>query len=418
MRMYGRAGIPTLGWLVCACAALASERSDARVVSLDEVLKLARERAPAIAAARARVVQSEGRAMEGRLLPDPELSAGMDRARPADAPDGTEASFEVSQFVPLPWARRDRVRAGSAAIDAAQREVSAVVADVRLEAKRLYYEAEVDEAEARALEDAARDAHSILEVTERRLEVGEAAEGDRLRTRVEALRADQDARVARAEADAEREALNRFLLGALGSDFVLDTTLDPSLLGPLPADLLEQAVARNPDHQAAAARLESARWAAAAERSSRLPGITLSASQANELDQDSVGVGVALSIPLWNRNAASIRVAEGELAEAEAALLHARVSIEVEVSRLARIENAARESAVAYARDILPAAQEGLAITRFSFEQGEANLLAWLEARRSYLEILRASSRARSEAFIRRAEIERLVGDWNETSNQ
>jgi outer membrane protein TolC len=63
-----------------------------------------------------------------------------------------------------------------------------------------------------------------------------------------------------------------------------------------------------------------------------------------------------------------------------------------------------------YRREILPAATQALSIVRFSLGQGEANLLSWLEARRSYLEILRASYRAQLEAFLQRAEIERLTG--------
>ncbi|MFN7970942.1 MAG: hypothetical protein U0166_01090 [Acidobacteriota bacterium] len=53
-----RAGTPALCWIVSALAALASEGPSARMVSLDEVLKLARERAQAIAVARARVAQA------------------------------------------------------------------------------------------------------------------------------------------------------------------------------------------------------------------------------------------------------------------------------------------------------------------------------------------------------------------------
>jgi outer membrane protein TolC len=58
-----------------------------------------------------------------------------------------------------------------------------------------------------------------------------------------------------------------------------------------------------------------------------------------------------------------------------------------------------------------------LSITRFSLEQGEANLLSWLEARRSYLETLRSSYAAQLEAFLTRAELERLTGEIDASEN-
>jgi hypothetical protein len=122
-----------------------------------------------------------------------------------------------------------------------------------------------------------------------------------------------------------------------------------------------------------------------------------------------------VTIPLWNRNQGAVRIARGDLAEAEADALTLRAQIEGEVERLMRRDRVTRELAITYRQEIIPAATETLSIARFSLEQGEASLLVWLEARRSYLEVLRASYSAQLEAFITRAELERLTGEFNET---
>lgn len=386
-------------------------RADVPVVSLDRVIQLARERAPAIAAARARILQAEGRRFLGAVPPDPQVRWGISRGEPRQGgPSARETSVEIDQFLPSPRGVAARLRSGAAGVEASRTQAQAVEAEVVVAAKRLYYEAASAQAQATALTEAAVDAGSLRYVMNRRVELGEASEGDRLRTRVEALRTDLEARSARAEADADRAVLNRFLLGALGPDFSLAPLPDPGGFPEAPPDFVALVVSSNPDFRAAQRRLEAFRWSLSAERASRVPGLSLSLFQARELDRKATGIGLGISVPLWNRNQGAVLLAEGERAEAEAEAARIRVEIESEAERLLRTERAARELAVSYGRDILPAARESLSIVRFSLEQGEANLLSWLEARRSYLEILRASYRAQLDAFLRRAELERLVG--------
>lgn len=395
-------------------AAEQGEEPAASIVSLEKVLEIAREKAPAISAARARVLQAEGLKFAATVPPDPELRLGTGRGEPRNGGSGKpERSFEILQFLPSPWGLRARSRSSAARVEAAREEVEAITVEVVLEAKRLYYEGAVDEAQALALDQAAQDAKSLRDLVERRVEAGEAPEGDRLRTRVEALRTALEARAAKAEAEGVRAALNRFLLGALGADYSLPSDLDPRRLPPSPEKLVEIAISRNSAYRAALSRSEAAKWAVTAERAARQPGLGLSLFWNRELDRQASGAALSLSIPLWNRNEGAVRTARGDLAEAEAEALELRVQVETEVERLLRRDTVARELAISYRQEIIPAAAEALSIARFSLEQGEASLLSWLEARRSYLEILRASYGSQREAFLTRAELERLTGEFD-----
>ena len=386
--------------------------STQRVVHLDTVLQLARERVPAIAAARARVSQAEERRRAATLVPDPVFNAGFGRGEPRDGGAArSESSFEVSQSFPAPWGLRSRKAAGNATIAAATSQVDAVILDVLLEAKALYYEAALGAARADALSQTAVDARSLNELVARRVEVGEAPGADHLRTTVEALRAETEARAAAAQAAGARGALNRFLLGALGTDVSFPGALDPSELAPTPDGAVELAVSRNPAVRAAQSRVEAAKSVVDLERAARLPGLEVSAFSLTELDRQATGATFGISIPLWNRNKPGVGLARAELAEAEAELSALRAGIEADVERLVSRDRAAREIAVDYRVRILPVAREALAVFQNSLEQGEASLLQWLEARRSFLETLRAAYEAQLDAFVTRAELERLTGD-------
>ncbi|HZN58478.1 MAG TPA: TolC family protein [Planctomycetota bacterium] len=372
-----------------------------------------------MAAARARVSQAEERRRATTLVPDPVFHAEFGRGEPRDGgASRSESAFEVSQSLPAPWGLRSRKTAGTAAIAAATSQLDGVILDVLFEARTLYYEAALGTARAAALSQAAEDARSLSDLVARRVEVGEAPGSDHLRTRVEALRAVSEARAAAAQAEGARAALNRFLLGALGSDFTLPTDLDPSDLTPLPDGSVELGVSRNPGVRAAESRVEAARSTVAAEKAARLPGLEFSAFALKELDRKATGAAVGIAIPLWNRNKAGVGLARAELAEAESEASALRANIEADVERLVRKDRASRDNAAAYRMEILPAARETLDIMRNSLEQGEANLLAWLEARRSYLEILRASYEAQLDAFLTRAELVRLTGGFDATESR
>lgn len=379
--------------------------------SLERVVELARERAPAILAARAGTRRAEALGLSSTVLPDPELTVALDRGKPpgGDTSQG-EWGVEVTQFLPSPRAVRARAQAADSAMAAADTQAQMVTADVVLEVRKLYYEAAVAQAQALSLAESAQDARSLRKIMEKRVELGESSEGDRLRTKVEALRADLEARAAASEADADRAALNRFLLGALGPTYVLATPLDPAKLPEPSLDMADLVASRSPAYRAAGLRVDSARWAVSAERAARLPGLAFSFFTESEIDRKATGFKLGISVPLWNRNEGAVRLAQAEQSVLEFEALGLRASIQAEAERLARSARTSRELAVSYSREILPAAGEALSILRFSLEQGEANLLSWLEARRSYLEILRASYRAELDAFTRAAELERLLG--------
>ena len=301
---------------------------------------------------------------------------------------------------------------------AASAEAAATTLDVLFEVRRLYVEAVVAEDRAASLEDAAHDAATLRDLISRRAEIGEAAEADRLRAQVEARRAELDGRIASADREGARAELDAFVLGALGPGFVLTSRLAAQDLPATPVDVAGAVIESNPDLVAARARAQAAASRVTAERRARFPGLRVAAFRDSEIDKTATGGSLTFGVPLWNRNEGAVRVARAEQLEAEAELGRIEALLRAGVSRLLARDGALRERTLTYDDEILPAARETLAISTLALEQGEASLLPWLEARRSYLEILRASLDARRDAFLTRAELDRLLGATHATSSR
>src|SRR5262245_10370726 len=102
---------PGLGLLL----AVAATPATAEITTLDSALALARERAPALLAARARVAEAEGRLRTASALfaANPELEAS---AGPRDSDDGDTTDWEValSQDLELAGQRGARIAAAEA----------------------------------------------------------------------------------------------------------------------------------------------------------------------------------------------------------------------------------------------------------------------------------------------------------------
>jgi outer membrane protein TolC len=384
--------------------------------TLEQVEALARERAPAIAAAAARTAQAEGRRKGLAAVPDPELTLDAAHARPdGGGPSGSEWGVEAGFSFPAPWGLGARRKAGDDAIRAARADGQTATLDVVFDARRRYIEVVTAEDMAVGLADAARDAATLRDLIARRVEIGEAAGSDRLRADVEARRTELEARAAAADAEGARAALDAFVLGALGPGFRLSSRLAAHELRPPTGGAVEAAVAASPDLVAARARIDAAASRVIAERRARLPGLRIAAFHDVEIDKSATGGAVTFALPLWNRNEAPVRIARAEQAEAEADLARVEAALRGIVAQLAARDAVLRERALAFAEEILPAARESLAISMLALEQGEASLLPWLEARRSYLEVLRASYDARREAFLTQAELHRLLGATHAT---
>jgi len=285
--------------LICASSVA---RAEHRTLTLEQALSMAREHAPAIASARARVDEAQGRLRDASVLfrnnPSLEAEAGP-RVTPGEA-ETTDLRFGISQSFGLGGGRGARIASATAdrarTLAESEMETVRVVRDVTV----AFYHALYAEEQVRLTSEAESLAVHVVRITERRYETGEIA---RLELNV--------ARTARSRARAERLSASTMRNTATGSlSRVLGMSAGDSVAvqGDLAhgqrdfelADLLARALAR-PDLRALAAEIAQADAEARLAGSQRWPEMALGVAWERE-ENSEIGLGlVELTLPIFNR---------------------------------------------------------------------------------------------------------------------
>lgn len=392
-------------------ANLASAQSATRALSLDDVLAVARERSPAILAARRRVEGLQADRKSVIQPPGPELELSRGTGKSLDGTQSrTETGWSVSQGIEWPGRWRAKVKVADSTIKAGEAAVLATQADVMASVREQFFGILFAQREAGVIEEQAAAARDLLALVDKRVQVGEGRELDRIKASVESLRMERLLEAARSDVRVRVAILDRFLLGGLGASFHVEGRSALPKAIPPRETVLEQVVAASPLIAEARAKTATTTQALNVERQGRFPDLFASYQHADELDRVASSVSLGFRLPLWGFNSGPIRraQAEREVATLEESLVSADV--------LARGERAYNEYSLAFAqdasyeRDLLPAARKSLEIATFSYQQGELSLLELLDARRTYLDTVGAYNEVLFQFEAARAELERLIG--------
>lgn len=396
---------------VLALTVTSGAQVEGRRYSLEDLLAIARERSPAILAAEQRVEALHGERSSAATLasPDVEFSRGT-----GETLDGTasrrEHGWAVSQTIEWPGRWHARVKAADQMLAAGLAGSLATRADVLASVQEQYFGILFSQKEAALLEDQAAAAENLLSLAEKRVQVGEARELDRIKARVEALRTERKLESARSEVRVRKAVMDQFLMGALGEGYELMGGFTLPSAVPARSAVLERLLLASPALQEAKARAEASEWTLKAEQQGRFPDLTAAYLDTNELDRKARTVSLALRIPLWGFNSGPIRTAK---AEREAALLD-EAKLKAEIA--SKGEEAYQGYALAFAQaksyetDLLPSAEKSLKIATFSYAQGELSLLDLLDARRTYLDSVEEYNDVLYQFEAARAQLERLIG--------
>ena len=236
------------------------------------------------------------------------------------------------------------------------------------------------------------------EIAAHRQTAGDLSASDRAQIELAADQLDLDA--AAAAADAVRAVL--LLETLLGEPHPAGLTELAETLAGLPVTNSaagDTPAVDRPDLAAAAANVERASSDLDLARRGRIPDVTVSVQYERQPpDQpNTVGVGVTLPLPLWNRNGGAIASARAAREQAEAALAKLRIQAAAEVAsaRLAFDEAAAR--ARRYAAVLQPRSAEVARTVAYAYDRGGASLLELLAAERGDNDVRLAAVRARAD---------------------
>jgi cobalt-zinc-cadmium efflux system outer membrane protein len=362
-----------------------------QALTVEAAIKAAESANIDVLTARLAVSTANANLRSADTAPNPVFSANAVQVRPSKIgrlPYGELADTVLRVDVPLERGgkRQARIGAARASIEAAKEDLNDAQRQMRVAVSNAYFDlkaAEIRVAALRAVADSYSDSQNVAS---RQQHAGQISKGDLARQKVEALRAQADARQAVSDLHEAQLALAT-LIGREPDALSLATISDWPAPDGVSAEPPDGLALRRPDVQAAQARVEAARRNLDGAHALRHPDVTVGAQYERAAGDLGVGssMGVGISIPLLVRNlyngevdAAGVALVQ---AEAQARKAAAVATAEIVLARRGLAE--ATEQRKTFDDAQLPAARKAASVAEFAYKNGAIALLDLLDARRS-----------------------------------
>lgn len=405
-----------LGWLLALLpgSTLAQSAPSPPPLTLERAVERFLARNLAVEAARYRVDAARADRVAAALRPNPTLTLSAENLKlsgPTPAGDLYEVTSSLSYPIELGDKKRLRTEAADASILLAEAQFADVMRQRLGELKRAFRDVLL----ARAARDHAleirRTFDTLVEFNRVRVEEGAIAEGELLKVRLE--RGKHETALVQTEL-ALRQAGIR-LLDLLGeSDFGAAGTVEGALevTATLPdVEALRAAALRErPSLRAAEHTVALAARRVALERARATVDLSPFFGLRRVGENNTVLFGIAIPLPIHDRNQGAIAraIAEERTAEADHALQRNRVLAEVESAWHAW--QAARSQAAVFERELLRQAEESHAIALAAYQEGALGLVEYLEAQRTLGNVRHEYARSLFDAHAALVTLEQAVG--------
>ncbi len=382
---------------------------------VEELVALALERSPALAARRAALAAAREMERPATALPDPMVEGMLQNA---DFPDYTVGEEDMSMTgaevrQPLPYPGKRRARGEAAAAETAQRSAELAAEERRVAAavRSLYARLYALDREREALL-AARELVEMLSATVRaRYASGESEQEAVVKALLQVSRLGEEVDDLAAERAAMAAELERWLArpgeAPLGDVAALPAPAPPA------GRWEELAVAASPEIRVAQAAVAAAERRLAVARLDLKPDFAPAAGLAS---RGSLGPVLMLrfgvELPLWRRQKQEpmIRAAEAELEMARQELRDAEAMARAEATRLGARWAQAERQMVRYREAILLQSSTALDAARASYLAGRGDFSTVIEDFDLWLQARVQLARREADRFAAWAELERLTG--------
>lgn len=348
-------------------------------IAIAQLVAMAQDRHPTIAAVRAAQAAAAARVRQAGTWDNPHLELSVGRTRPRQSGVEKDIPYGGSLSQRLTWwgtrnarVAADRAEQGAAEADGAVARLL-LAAEVRRSA--IAYAAAVEDL---ALAEAdARIIGEVDRVIAGRLAAGDADRAESARTRLELATAQVRVSTRLRAATTAREVLGTWCGGLPPEDLRI---ADALMGGSASAATLSTT---HPQLRALEARLAAASAEIDAERGRRIPDLTVGVFADREDEKDTFGLTLGIDIPLWDRHAGGIASAEAVLAQARAEAARERQALVRDQLAAQAALATARAEILALETQAVPAADELVRLRSAAFASGEGSLGEVLEARRA-----------------------------------
>lgn len=399
-----------LSFILSVAAPVQAEEPWTLQSSVERVLAVA----PEMRAAESAIAARRGATRQAAAWPNPGIELRADDKVGKDAGTGGTGltQFVFSQPLPLSGRRGHRRDIAGAELGAAQAERGYQQLLLEVETARRFHGLQLTAAALRLAEQRLRFADELQQVGLRRQQAGELARLEQLR--IDLIREAAEQAAANAEGK-YGEALSRFrALLALPAE----ARPEPVPLEPLtPAAPLASWQADLSGHPALVAeksRLQAARSHVDLARSERLPDPVLRLFREQDFlggrRQDVTGVGVGLTVPLWDRNDGRIAEARAQAEQARAGIAALERDLDSRLRQSHLHLSHLVEQGEHYRRRVFEPAQMLFELTRKAYAVGEAEILALIDAHNTYFDAEARYLELLQEAWLEAAELRLAAG--------
>lgn len=367
-----------------------------------DLARLSLADADALLAQKNRELQVARRAVESAAAatlsagqqPNPNLSLGTVNINPSRGigagslrEKAVDSTIRLDQLIERGNKRELRVATAQKLEAASGEDLADVLRQQRLALRGSYYDLLLAQDRVAISAGTAELYQQSLRAADLRLKAGDIAGSDVARIRVDALRAQNDARTA--EADRKRAQLAlAYMIGAeQRADQLKGTDAWPAPQAAATTDL-DELIERRPDVRAARARIEAANAGRELARSLRTRDVTVGAQFEHYPDiygNTSNSYGVGVSVPLFTRY-----YFEGEIAQAESAYNSAIDNVErtravarSEMAKALSDVTAAAERLARFQENLLAEAKKSADSAEFAYKNGAIGVMDLLDARRT-----------------------------------
>jgi outer membrane protein, heavy metal efflux system len=387
----------------------------ARRVSLQDALRRVQDVSLDLRLARGDVATAEALRTSAGIFPNPGISAVHEQLG-GDGGVYSETVIALAQVLELGGQRGLRRAEAERMVEAAAAQLDAERQRMAFEVHRAYVRAAQAEADLAAQAQTVEEFRRVEGAGRARFVEGDISRFDSRRLQFE--RARYETLVAQAQlrlADAGRElALLTEAADAAASLVALPAETLDQLAGPSLEATLAQALASATERaevRAAEAEVEAARAGVSLQLRERIPDLTLSGGYKHQTDGRQGAVfGLALPLPLWNRNGGELAVARSELEAAQFRRDLVRLRVENEIRRAFDTYRSHRDRMALLAEQLLPESAGLLETARVAYDEGEMSLLELLDAADIYRSSRETLHQLLADALISKYDLERAMG--------
>lgn len=349
------------------------------------------EVSPEVQRAETQVNVQQAAIRQALAWPNPEIELRADDKIGKDSGEGGQdfTQLALSQPLPLFSSKRQRIReAAEARWQAAQFDRQLQLLAVESDTARIFHDLQRVQAQWQLAQQRLELTDTLQHAAQRRKQAGELSRLEQLRL---AILREQAQQAVDQEKGELREAYSRFrtrldLPAQPDANLVaLALVLPPPPLEDLQARLLEHVAL-----QSATLRKAAAHSDVALARAERIPDPVLRLFRErdflNDRVQDVTGIGLGISVPLWDRNQGRIQAAQAEVSAAGIDTASRERTLRAELEqRYIHLQHLLQQ-ANHYQENVLQSAREVLALTRNAYAAGEAEILALVDAHDTYFD--------------------------------